>query len=154
MAEEKSNMTLPGIGHALLQIATGYSRSIRRLAWSLLLLAGTIAVSAAIVFPLWYFSTHDRSAYTVVVLALTAAALLFFLFRRTQAFWELSSQERALKVRRTVGKTALVLAYLFGLYVILGFYVVGLLAVALPLTIVYLLALGYTLYARKSRTHR
>jgi hypothetical protein len=135
----------------VVQIAAGYSRSIRRLAWTVLILAATVAVSAGIVFPLWYFSTHDGTAYTIVTLCLFAAALLFLVFRKTQAFWELSTRERARRLRRTFGKLLLVIAYILGLYVTLGFYFVGSLAVAIPLTLVYLLALGYTLYVRKAR---
>lgn len=147
-------MTGAGIRRTLVQIVAGYFRSFRRIAWSLLLLAATLGVSAAIVFPLWYFSTHERKIFTIVVLCLLAAGILFLLFRRTRAFWELSPNERAARFRRLALRLMSLFAYLVALYVILGLYVVGLLAAALPLTMIYLLVLGYSLYVRKSRTRR
>jgi hypothetical protein len=135
----------------IVQIATGYGRAIRRFAWTILLLAGAVAVSAAIVFPLWYFSTHNRTGYTITVLCVFAVAVLFFVFRRTRTFWDLPPRERRRRVRRTVGRILIVLAYILGLYLTLGFYMVGLVAVAVPLSAVYLFALGYTLYVRKPR---
>jgi len=147
-------MTAGGIRRTLVQIAAVYTRSLRRIAWSLLLLAGTLGVSAAIVFPLWYFSTHERRIFTIVVLCLFAAGILFLLFRRTRAFWELPPTERAARFRRLVLRLMSLVAYLVALYVILGLYVVGLLAAAIPLTMIYLLVLGYSLYVRKSRTRR
>ena len=136
---------------AVIQIATGYGRSLRRIVWSLILIAGSVVVSAAIVFPLWYFSTHDRRAYTIVVLVAAALAILFLLFRKTRTFRGLPAKERARRFRRGIGRLLLVIAYVVGLYIVFGFYVVGLVAAAIPLTVVYLAALGYTLYVRRSR---
>lgn len=136
---------------ALIQIATGYGRSLRRIVWSLILIAGSVVVSAAIVFPLWYFSTHDRRAYTIVVLIAAALALLFLLFRKTRAFWGLPAKERTRRFRRGIVRFFVVVAYIVGLYIVFGFYVVGLIAAAVPLTVVYLAALGYTLYVRRTR---
>ena len=115
------------------------------------MLAGTIAVSAAIVFPLWYFSTHDRTGYTIVVLALFACGFLALVLRRTGTFWRLPARERRLRIKRLVIRVIVFIGYLIALYAILGFFVVGLLAVAIPLSVAYLFALGYTLYVRKSR---
>ena len=144
-------MMAGGLHHALLQIATGYGRSLRRIALTTLMIAATVTVSAGIVFPLWYFSTHDRTGYTVVVLCLLAAAILFLIFRKTRVFWELPSRERGRRVRHALVRVLVVLTFVVGLYITLGFYLVGFLAVALPLTAVYFFALGYTLYVRKSR---
>lgn len=138
----------------LLQIGLGYSRTLRRIASGLLLVAATVSLSAAIVFPLWYFSTRDRTGYTLVVLGLAGAVILFLIARRMRAFWELASEERTARVRRLLVRLLAVLGYLVGLYVIFGLYVVGLLPVAVPLSIVYLLVLGYSLYARRSKAGR
>lgn len=147
-------MNRVGLRRTLLQIVSGYSRSLRSLLISVALIAATVAVSAAVVFPLWYFSTHSRRAYTIAALALFGAGILFLLVRRSRAFWELPGTERSRRVRRFFARLLSVLAYLAGLYIILGFYAVGLLAAAIPLTVVYLLVLGYTLYVRRSRTRR
>lgn len=147
-------MNSGGVRHTLFQIAAGYSRSLRRVIVSMALIAGTVAMSAAVVFPLWYFSTHARRAYTIAVLALFGAAILFLLVRRSRTFWELSANERSARVRRAIGKILSVLAYLVGLYLILGLYAIGLYAAAVPLTVLYLLVLGYSLYVRRSRARR
>ena len=66
-------MNRVGLRRTLLQIVSGYSRSLRSLLISVALIAATVAVSAAVVFPLWYFSTHSRRAYTIAALALFGA---------------------------------------------------------------------------------
>lgn len=147
-------MNPSGLRRTLFQIGAGYSRSLRSAAISIALIAVTIAASAAVVFPLWYFSTHSRRAYTIAVLSVFAAGIVFLLVRRSRAFWELPGKERTRRVRRFFAKLLSVLAYLVGLYIILGLYAVGLLVAAIPLTFVYLLILGYTLYARRSRARR
>lgn len=147
-------MNCGGFRRVLLQIGLGYSRSLRRITGGLVLVAATVVISAAIVFPLWYFSTHDRTGYTIVVLGLAVVAVLFYMIRRTRAFWELTSDERAARVRRLLGRLLAVLGYLVSLYIIFGLYVVGLLAAAVPLSVVYLLVLGYSLYARRSKARR
>lgn len=147
-------MNTTGLRRTLFQIVSGYTRSLRSAVVSLALIAATVAVSAAVVFPLWYFSTHSRRAYTIAVLSFFAAGILFLLFRRSRAFWELPGKERSKRVRRFFGKLLSLVAYLVGLYLILGLYAVGLLAAAIPLTVIYLFILGYTLYARRSRGRR
>lgn len=144
-------MSSRSIRRVLLTIAAGYSRSLTRITWSLVLIAGAVAVSAAIVFPLWYFSTHNRRGYTLMVLVVGCAAVLFMLFRKTRAFWELAPRERLAKIRRAATRVLIVIAYLVALYIVVGFWLVGMLAAAIPLSLAYLLVLGYSLYARDSR---
>lgn len=144
-------MTPNGLRRVLLQIGLGYTNTLRRLTWILALALATVVVSAVIVFPLWYFSTHDRPAYTATVLSLAGAGVLYLIIRKSWTFWELPRGERALRIRRLLAKLAAILGYLAGLYIILGLYLVGLFVAAIPLSALYLLALGYTLYVRRSR---
>jgi hypothetical protein len=53
----------------------------RRVGFFLLLLAGSAALGILIAWPLWYFATTARNEYTIFVLALAGAAIVFLAVR-------------------------------------------------------------------------
>jgi hypothetical protein len=93
--------------------------ALRPLALALVLLALIAALSLLVAFPLWYFSTRSRQAFTIAVGGLLAAGLVSLLVRalrragrRAGGFRELC-RRRILPGLRT---TALVLAALGAVY--------------------------------------
>lgn len=53
----------------------------QKIGFFLLLILGSAAVGAAIAWPLWYFATSARRAYTAFALILAAAGVVFLIVR-------------------------------------------------------------------------
>ncbi len=135
-------------------ILTGYAKAFRRALAIAALLSLTLVAAAAIVFPLWYLSTKLRPLYTALVLAAGAAGLIYLVARRLSAFVSQPAPIRAAKLKSAALRVGGILLALGLLYLIVGLYVYQLLAVAIPLSIIYLSVLGYVLYVRRSPSDR
>jgi len=136
------------------RILKGYARVLRRALVIIALLFATLVAAAAIVFPLWYLSTKLRPLYTTVVLLMCVAGLVYLVVRKAIAFMGYPAHIRARKLTSAAARLAGIVLALALLYVIVGLYVYQLLAVAIPLSIIYLVVLGYLLYVRRSPSHR
>ncbi len=136
------------------RILKGYARTLRRVLAVVVMLMATLVGAAAIVFPLWYLSTQLRSLYTAVALVICAAGLVYLVVRRVISFMGYPAHLRTRKLKSAAARLAGVVLALALLYLIVGLYVYHLLAAAIPLSIIYLLVLGYVLYVRRSPSHR
>ena len=56
--------------------------ALRKIGFFLLLVAGSAGLGLLIAWPLWLFATSSRRIYTIVVLSLIAAGILFLVVRR------------------------------------------------------------------------
>jgi L-asparagine transporter-like permease len=128
------------------QIGEGYGSLLRSLAQTLLFILIILALSLAISLPLWYFALNFKEAFTAVMLLLLGGYLLLTLGKRI--LYRIRTAEKpaskrlkalSLKIGRVIGTIAFV--YLF-LVLISG--PTPLLAV--PYTIIGLLALGYIFF--------
>jgi hypothetical protein len=93
--------------------------ALRPLALALALLALIAALSLLVAFPLWYFSTRSRPAFTIAVGGLLAGGLAFLLVRALRRAGRRAGGSRELWRRRILPglRTAgLVLAALGGAY--------------------------------------
>ena len=142
------------ISEMAVRILAGYAKALRRTLAVVALLLATLVAAAVIVFPLWYLSIKARSLYTAAVLLLCAAGLIYLVVRRVVAFMGYPPQLRARKLKSAAARLVGVVLALALLYLIVGLYVYQLLAVAIPLSIIYVLVLGYVLYVRRSPSHR
>jgi len=136
------------------RIALGYFGALRSFGWLLALLGGTLLASAIFVFPLWYVSTHHREAYTTGVLAVCAAGVLFLIVRKVRTLLLRPAKQRKAAIRRFFVRTIVVIAYFISFYIVLGFYLVGFYIAAVPLSLIYIIVLGHTLYVRRARQTR
>lgn len=69
------------MSRALQSLLRAWAGHAQKIAFFLLLVAGSAAVGVAIAWPLWYFATHARGAYTAFFLILAAAGVVFLVVR-------------------------------------------------------------------------
>lgn len=132
------------------RILRGYGRTARWIIVAAAVVALVAAVAAAIVFPLWYLSTKERTLYTVVVLLACAGGIAYLIYRRISGFLASPPAVKVQRLKAVAMRIAAVIAGLVLAYVIIGLYVFRLFAVAVPLSIIYLVAAGYLLYAQQA----
>ncbi len=141
-------------GESLREIGRGYLRSLRGLLWALALAALALAAGVAIVLPLWYLSTHFRGAYTWCALGLVAGGLAYLAVRRIVERSRRPREIRRAAARRAAGRALTLVVAIVALYLILVLYFIGFLGAAVPLSVLYVVALGYRLYVtRRSSTN-
>ena len=125
------------VGRAL----RGYARLGLSAAGVVAAVAGALAFSALVVFPLWALSTRDRAVYNLLVLLVAAAALTAAVaravVRRKQSRGERFPAARA-KRRHTALRVLGGIAALIAAYFIAALYRNGILAAAIPATLLLL----------------
>ena len=122
------------------------------------MVAAIAGLGIALALPLWYFSNNYRSAYSVFVLVLLAAMLIFLLIRRLIRLSRLAGglgRYAKTAVLPILVKIAIILAtgavaYGILLLVSRGRPVVSILAALAAL--VWLLFLGFLKYGRRGKT--
>lgn len=133
----------------------GFRDSLKRAGFFIILLAGIGLLGAVLAIPFWYFSSRYKKGYTVFVLVLVGAVLLFLLIRRVVHMSTAAGGFRPY-VRNTIlpilKKTALLLCSLAALYGVAllfsqGRYIISILAAA-----GWLLLLGFMKYGRRNKT--
>ncbi len=148
-------MIMPGLAEVSRRILRGYRNAAVRIAWTAGFLVAAVAISAAIVYPLWYLADTHAQAFTYGVLSLLA--LLF-------ALWIVSRLRRGLEQEGSVSglfrwlilpalaRVAAAVLLVVAAYVLAVVYAQGVLAVAIPGTVLFAAALGYLLYLRGRST--
>ena len=137
-------------------ILAGWRELARKAGLAVVLLAGSAALGLAIAWPLWYFATSSRGAYTVSVLCITCGAVAAL------------STRAALRRRRAPrdpgrprrGPLAALLAVLKVLLLVLGLYAAALLLIrrlwlpAIPVLLAWVALLGWIGLGRRSPKSR
>jgi len=136
------------------QVLKGLARSFRKVGAFFILLGGIAVVSAIVAIPLWYFSGNFAAGYSIFVVALLAAAVLYALISRTV---RLSRDPEALrlyfnrKILPILKTAAVVIASFAVLYAIALLISRGHTAAAIGTAVCWILLLGFLKYARRGK---
>ncbi len=109
-----------------------------------------IAVSSLIItFPLWYAATEHSKGYTVTVILLIAGLMGLSLIRQLKQ-WIITKQKSGMSRSKIIlipiKKIAVLTFFIFLLYGIVFLYSQGLLLIAVLLTAIYIIILGYYVF--------
>ena len=128
--------------------------SIRKIGGFVALLGVIAAVSVTIAIPLWYFSGNFAKAYTMFVIALLAAVLLYALISR---LIRLSREPEGIrlylkqKILPILKTTAVVIASAAVIYAIALIFSRGFTVLAIVAAVLWILLLGFLKYARRGK---
>jgi hypothetical protein len=125
------------------EVLSGYRRIGSMLGRAVLFLVSVVAVSAVIVWPLWYLATHARGAYTIVS-AVAVFGLLAYWAVRTIRLRRAVRRDRRRRVarrwpRRLLGGAAVLIT----LYAAFALGAAGYLWIAIPAAAIGVLLVGY-----------
>jgi hypothetical protein len=122
---------------------------VRRAGFLLALVAGSAALGLLIAWPLWLFATSARQVYTITVLSLSGAGVVFLTVRagqrRRKARHEAGKPRRSLlAVMLTAVMVAVAVAgaYLAAALVVRGLWVIGAAEVVLWVGLLWLIGRG------------
>lgn len=138
----------------LARVLKGLGRSFRKIGAFLVLLGVIAVVSAVIAIPLWYFSSNFAAGYTIFVIAMLAAALLYALISR---FIRLGSVPEALhmylnrKILPILKTAAVVVASVAVIYAIALLISRGQTVLSILTAVLWILLLGFLKYARRGK---
>ncbi len=135
-------------------ILSGYGRIIKQIFFFLFLSGITLIISTAIVYPLWYLSVNHGALYTAFA-SLCILLLLIFLGYRKIINRPRSGKKSGRELIGTVGrfllKFFLLVICLLLLYLSALFYSAKNFYAAAPLTIGFIVFLGFFLFVKKRR---
>lgn len=104
----------------------GLARAARGLGLALALMGAVALAALLIVYPLWYFSSRSGRGYTIFVLSVLAALIVFLIVRRLGrqsrsygGFGELA-RRRILPALRTAGIVIAALAGVYGIVLLVA----------------------------------
>jgi ethanolamine transporter EutH len=106
-------------------VLSGLARALRGLGLALALLAAVALAALMIVYPLWYFSSRSGRGYTIFVLSVLAALIVFLivrrLVRRSRVYGGIGelARRRILPALRTAGIVVAALAGAYGIALLL-----------------------------------
>lgn len=143
------------MSRALRSLLRRWAELAQKVGFFLLLVAGSAAVGVAIAWPLWYFATKARGAYTAFALILAAAGIVFLIVRAI--FRARRAPEPAGPRRSTLSALLAVLQaliFLCGLYLAAVLFFHGILIFAIPILLASLGALVLLGLARRSVMQR
>lgn len=112
-----------------------------------------IAVSSLIItLPLWYVATKHSKGYTVTVILLIAGLTGLSLIRQLKQ-WIITKQKSGMSISKIIliplKKIAFLTFFILLLYGLVFLYSQGLLLIAVLLTAIYILILGYYVFIYK-----
>jgi len=138
----------------LARVLKGLGRSLQKMG-AFVVLVGVIAVVSVIVaIPLWYFSSNFAAGYTIFVIALLAAALLYAI---TSKFVRLGREPEALrlylnrKILPILKTVAVIVASVAAIYAIALLISRGHTAAAIGTAVLWILLLGFLRYASRGK---
>jgi high-affinity Fe2+/Pb2+ permease len=143
-------------GRVLTRILGGYVRILRTAGFAAALLAASAALGFLIAWPLWFFATTHRSAYTIFTLAAAAAGVILLSLRgalRSRAAprgLASGARRRSPLVSAIFGALWLIL-FAIGLYLALLLISRGLVLLGVPVLLALLLLLGYLAFAPRRK---
>ena len=137
----------------LLSITRGYLRLGKGLAGVVSVIVILTASSAIIVFPLWYLAANHTRAFTITTLILLAAGLIFLLARRV--YRDISGGKANKPQPEQIFFHVLWRIIKKVLFVSIGIAIAALylnriFAVAIPVSLLYFLIVGYLAFWRRS----
>jgi len=138
----------------LARVLRGLGRSFRKIGSFLVLLCAVSIVSGIVAIPLWYFSSNHAGGYTIFVVALLAAALLYVLITRLVRLGREPGALRSYVIRKflPILKTAAVIiasaAVVYGIALLVSR---GYTVPAILTAILWILLLGFLKYARQGK---
>ena len=138
----------------LARVLKGLGRSFRKIGAFALLIGIIAIVSLIVAIPLWYFSSNFAAGYTIFVISLLAAALLYALISR---FVRLSREPEALrlylnrKILPIFKTVAVVAASMAVIYVIALLVSRGHAVLSILTAVLWILLLGFLKYARRGK---
>jgi hypothetical protein len=137
-----------------LRVLRGLGRSFQKIGAFVVLLGVIAIVSVVVAIPLWYFSSNFAVGYTIFVIALLAAALLYALVSR---FIRLSREPEALrlylnrKILPILKTAAVVAASVAVIYAIALLTSRGHTVLSILTAVLWILLLGFLKYARRGK---
>ena len=147
-------MNIKDIKNNLKIIIYSYRKIVKNLLYFLIYMSLVIFSSLIITLPLWYAATKYSKFYTFTVLTSISAILIIVLINNLKK-WIISKQKEGKSVKSIImipiKKTATFILFLSGLYAITLTYTSRLIYLAIILSIIYLLILGYFIFI--SRKH-
>ena len=131
-------------------LASTYVGLLRRLGSILAVLLMSAVASLLVVYPLWFFATRNRRAYTVTILVTLAIGVSVAVVSRVANRMRIDRSylsRRLLPWIRTAGTRGILLV---GIYGAVWLYARGLYGAAVPLTLLLAAAVGLLGRARRS----
>ena len=133
----------------LIVILSNYQSLLKNYIYFLIYSALIIGSSLVITLPLWYAATEYSKGYTVIVILLIVLLTGMSLMRQLR-HWVIAKQKLGMKLSEIIliplKKIAVFSFFTIWLYGIIFIYSRGLFWVAVPLTVVYILVLGYFIF--------
>ena len=136
------------------RVLRGLGRSARKIGSFLVLLGVISIVSGIVAIPLWYFSSNHAAGYTIFVVALLAAALLYVLISRLARLGgepealRLYFMRKILPILKTVAVIVASIAVVYGIALLVSR---GHTVLAIVTAILWILLLGFLKYARQGK---
>jgi hypothetical protein len=132
----------------LRSIASGYRTLLKRIGTVLAFAATTVALSAAIVYPLWYLASLHKSIFDILVITAAAGGLIVVLVRRIvrKPANGVTRRKIALGFVKKLGAAIAVVA---AVYAIVLLVLAGKTAIAIPVAVVFLGVFGYLVYGKR-----
>jgi hypothetical protein len=149
--DERERMIMLGLTELLRRILRGYRNAAVRIAWVALFLVVAVAISALIVYPLWFLAGNHPQGFTYGVLGFLGLLLVLWIGSRLRRGLEREGSLTGLfrsVILPSLGRIAVAGLLVVTAYVLAVAYAQGVLAVAVPGTVLFAGALGYLLYLR------
>lgn len=148
-------MIMPGLVELFRRILKGYRSAAVRVAWAVGFLVVAVAISAIIVYPLWFLAGSHPRAFTYGVLSLLGLLLALWIGSRLRRGLEREGSVSGLfrsVILPSLARIAAAVLMVVTAYVLAVAYAQGVLAVAVPGTVLLAAVLGYLLYLRGRST--
>jgi hypothetical protein len=137
------------------RVLRGLGRSFQKIG-SFVVLLGVISIASVIIaVPLWYFSSSHAAGYTIFVIALLAAALLYVLISRLVRLGRdpealrLYFNRRILPILKTAAVILASVAVVYGIALLVSR---GYTVLSIAAAVLWILLLGFIKYARRGKT--
>lgn len=142
MKEEK----MKTIFSAILRI---YGRIAKKTAMFLVFVLGSVVFAGAIVLPVWYFADKHRTAYSLTVIALLAAGIIFLIIRNMVRLRSVKENAPAgPRFLRFLWQFFAILLFFAWLYTIVVVLLRGMIGTSILLIISFPAAFGFFLYGK------
>jgi ethanolamine transporter EutH len=136
------------------RVLKGLGRSFRKIGAFVLLLGVIAIVSVIVAIPLWYFSSNFAAGYTIFVIILLSAALLYALISRlvrlgsVPGALRLYLNRRILPILKTVAAVVASVAVIYAITLLVSR---GYTVVSIATAVLWILLLGFLRYARRGK---
>ena len=138
----------------ILIILKNYFRVLKTLL-QFIIYSGLILLSSLIItLPLWYAATEHSKAYTWTVILVLILLFSFLTFMRIRK-WFYNKKKEGLSTRRIIiiplKNLVVFIFFIIFMYIIFYIYSKGAIYAAAPLTVIYLLMIGYRVFIHRRK---